>query len=99
MAGLAALNRAGRLVAIGNSAGETAAVPGRDFRNRIAKILGHTNFQAPREVKREAYMAMARHAAAGELTVPVQERPLDEVAAAWEQQAGSPHHKLVVRLG
>jgi NADPH:quinone reductase-like Zn-dependent oxidoreductase len=98
LAALAALNRDGRLIAIGNSAGETLDLPGRDFRNRLGKIIGHTNFLAPREVKREAYAAMARHAAAGELTVPVHERPLEEVAAAWEEQAGSPHHKLVVRL-
>ncbi|HYC80555.1 MAG TPA: zinc-binding alcohol dehydrogenase family protein [Solirubrobacterales bacterium] len=97
-AALAALHPEGRLVAIGNSAGETAEIPGRDFRNRLGQIVGHTNFRAPREVKREAYAAMARHAAAGELTVPVAERPLEEVAAAWEEQAESPHHKLMVRL-
>ena len=98
VAALAALNRDGRLIAIGNSAGETLNLSGRDFRNRLGRIVGHTNFQAPREVKREAYAAMARHAAAGELRVPVEERGLEEVAAAWEQQAASPHHKLVVRL-
>ena len=98
VAALATLNRDGRLVAIGNSASETATIPGRDLRNRLGKIIGHTNFHAPREVKREAYAAMARHAAAGELTVPVVERPLEEVAAAWEEQAGSPHHKLVLRV-
>jgi NADPH2:quinone reductase len=97
-AALAALNRDGRLIAIGNSAGETLAVPGRDFRNRLGRIIGHTNFLAPRAIKREAYTAMARHAAAGNLVVPVAERSLDEVAAAWLEQEASPHHKLVVRL-
>jgi len=98
LAALAALNRDGRLIAIGNAAGETLALPGRDFRNRLGRIVGHTNFLAPREVKREAYAAMARHAAAGNIVVPVEERPLDEVGAIWEEQATSPHHKLVVRL-
>jgi NADPH2:quinone reductase len=98
VAALASLNRNGRLVAIGNSANETAPIPGRDFRNRLAKVIGHTNFQASRELKREAYTAMAAHAAAGELTVPVRERPLDEVAEAWAEQQASPHHKLVLRL-
>ncbi len=55
LAALAALNRDGRLIAIGNSAGEALEVPGRDFRNRLGRIIGHTNFLAPREVKREAY--------------------------------------------
>jgi NADPH:quinone reductase-like Zn-dependent oxidoreductase len=98
VAALQALNVDGRLVAIGNSAGETATIPGRSLRGVLGRILGHTNFYAPPEVKAEAYAAMARHAAAGDLTVPVEELPLEEVAAAWAKQAQSPRHKLVVRL-
>lgn len=98
LAALAALNRDGRLISVGNAAGESAELAVRDFRNRLGRIIGHTNFHAPREVKREAYAAMARHAAAGELTVAVEELPLEEVATAWRKQAESPHHKLVVRL-
>jgi NADPH:quinone reductase-like Zn-dependent oxidoreductase len=98
VAALAALNRDGRLVAIGNSASETAAMPGRDFRNRLGRIVGHTNFHASHQLKSEAYGAMARHAAAGEIAVPVHERPLEEVAAAWEELGRSPHHKLVLRV-
>ncbi|MBS1880279.1 MAG: zinc-binding alcohol dehydrogenase family protein [Actinobacteria bacterium] len=97
VAALAALSPSGRLVAIGNSAGETAAIPGRDLRNRLGSIIGHTNFRAPREVKREAFAAMAAHAAAGELTVPLRELPLADVTAAWAEQAASPHHKIVLR--
>jgi NADPH2:quinone reductase len=98
VAALAALNDEGRLIAIGNAAGETAAIPGRDFRNRLARVIGHTNFKASHELKREAFAAMARHALAGEIQVPIDERPLEEVAAAWEAQAASPHDKLVLRL-
>jgi NADPH:quinone reductase-like Zn-dependent oxidoreductase len=98
LAALAALNRDGRLISVGNAAGESAELAVRDFRNRLGRMIGHTNFHAPPEVKRKAYAAMARHAAAGELTVPVEELPLDDVATAWEKQAESPHHKLVVRL-
>jgi len=98
LAALAALNRDGRLVAIGNAASETLELPGRDFRNRLGRVVGHTNFLAPQQLKREAYATMARHAAAGNIVVPVAARPLEEVAAAWEEQAASPHHKLVVRL-
>jgi NADPH:quinone reductase-like Zn-dependent oxidoreductase len=96
-AALAALNPEGRLIALGNAAGETAPIPGRDFRNRLGNILGHTNFLVPREAKREAYAALAGHAVAGELSVPFHERPLAEVAAAWEEQAASPHHKILLR--
>ena len=98
VAALAALNDDGRLVALGNAAGETALIPGRDFRNRLGRIVGHTNFKASRERKREAYAEMAHHAVAGEIVVPVEERPLEEVAAVWEEQAQSPHHKQVLRL-
>jgi NADPH:quinone reductase-like Zn-dependent oxidoreductase len=98
VAALATLNREGRLVQIGNMAGESAEIPGRDFRNRLAKIIGHTNFYASPELKRGAYEAMARHALAGEIVVPVEERPLAEVAAAWEAQAASPHRKQVLRV-
>jgi NADPH:quinone reductase-like Zn-dependent oxidoreductase len=97
VAALAALNRDGRLVAIGNSASETAAIPGRDLRNRLGNVVGHTNFHAPPELKRAAYTAMAQRAAAGEIVVPVRERPLEQVAEAWAEQAASPHHKLVLR--
>jgi NADPH:quinone reductase-like Zn-dependent oxidoreductase len=98
VAALAALNDDGRLVAIGNSAGETAAIDGRDFRNRLARVIGHTNFKAPRERKREAFEAQCAHALAGQLKVPVEERPLADVAAVWEAQGGSPHAKQVLRV-
>lgn len=98
VAALSSLNRDGRLVAIGNAAGETAAIPGRDFRNRLGKIIGHTNFHAPRELKSGAYEAMAAHAAAGEIVVPVLERPLAEVSSAWEAQGEGPHAKQVLRV-
>ncbi|HEY2714604.1 MAG TPA: zinc-binding alcohol dehydrogenase family protein [Solirubrobacterales bacterium] len=97
LAALAALNRDGRLISVGNAAGESAELAVRDFRNRLGRIIGHTNFHAPPEVKREAYATMARHAAAGEIVVPIEERPLDEVAAAWDEQAASPRRKLVLR--
>jgi NADPH:quinone reductase-like Zn-dependent oxidoreductase len=98
MAALSTLNDDGRLVAIGNSAGETAEIVGRDFRNRLARVIGHTNFKAPRERKREAFEAQCRHSLAGELSVPVAEQPLAEVAEVWAAQGGSPHAKQVLRV-
>jgi NADPH:quinone reductase-like Zn-dependent oxidoreductase len=98
VAALAALNDDGRLIAIGNAAGETAEIGTRDLRNRLGKIIGHTNFKAPQELKAGAYEAMAAHAAAGEIVVPVEEHPLDEIAAVWEAQGKSPRVKQVLRL-
>jgi NADPH:quinone reductase-like Zn-dependent oxidoreductase len=98
MAALEALSEGGRLVQIGNSAGATAEVTARTVRTGVKSILGHTNFSAPQEVKAEAFKTMCRHAAAGELAVPVEEVALDSVEDAWERQADGPHHKLVIRV-
>jgi NADPH2:quinone reductase len=99
MATLPALGERGRIVQIGNSAAKTAEVPARTLRNSIRSIIGHTNFSAPQSVKEPAFQAMCRHAAAGELKVPVEEVRLDDIEDAWRRQADGPHHKLVLRLG
>ena len=98
MAALVALRDGGRLVQIGNASGASTDFPARSVRTGSKSILGHTNFAAPRDVKREAFEAMCRHAAAGELTVPVEEIELDAIEQGWKRQAEGPHRKLVVRL-
>jgi NADPH2:quinone reductase len=99
VASLEALGEDGRLVQIGNAAAVETTVPARPIRTSIRSIIGHTNFSAPQELKRDAFLTMCRHAAAGELTVPVEEVPLDQIEEAWRRQAGGPHHKLVIRPG
>lgn len=86
----------GRLVQIGQAAGSHSSIASAAVRGKLLAILGHTNFMAPAEVKREAYERMVRHAAAGELAVEVERVPLDQVADAWARQKSSPHHKLVI---
>lgn len=98
VAALAALNTGGRLIQIGNSAGLTTPVPIRELRNQLAKIIGHTNNLTPSQVKREAYTALAKHAAAGDIVVPVQERPLAEVAEPWQGKHLRRGHKQVLRV-
>lgn len=85
-----------RLVQIGESAGSHASIASAAVRGRMMKILGHTNFAAPPEVRRAAYTRMVEHAAAGELSVEVERVPLDDVADAWERQRSAPRHKLVI---
>jgi NADPH:quinone reductase-like Zn-dependent oxidoreductase len=99
MAALEALNLDGRLIQIGNAASPSAEMEARPFRNRLASIIGHTNFHAPQERKTAGFTRMCEHAAAGELRVGVEERPLAEIEAAWREQGESPHHKLVLRTG
>ena len=95
-AALQAANRGGRLVQIGQSAGPEALISSAAVRGRVLEILGHTNFAAPREIKRAAYERMAAHAAAGELRLDVERVPLEDVADAWTRQQASPHRKLVI---
>jgi NADPH:quinone reductase-like Zn-dependent oxidoreductase len=96
VAALGALNVEGRLVQIGNSAGESAQLPTRGLRNQLGSIVGHTNFKASRERKREAFAAMCKHALAGELKVETESVPLREVGDAWNRK--SPHRKLVIEV-
>jgi NADPH2:quinone reductase len=96
-AAIAALRPGGRLVQVGNASGATTVIPARAIRTGVRSILGHTNAAASQEAKAAAFQAMCRHAAAGELTVPVEEVPLDAVEDAWRRQAEGPHHKLAIR--
>lgn len=86
----------GRLVQIGESAGETASLKSASVRGKMVSILGHTNFAVPADVRQTAYRTMAEHAAAGELNVDVERVPLADAAEAWERQRSSPHHKLAI---
>lgn len=85
-----------RLVQIGESAGARSSIASAAVRGKLMAILGHTNFLAPAEVKRDAYRRMVEHAAAGELQCDVERVALDAVADAWQRQQSSPHRKLVI---
>ncbi len=95
-AAVEAMRPGGRLVQIGQSAGERSALLSSAVRGRMLAILGHTNFAAPVEVKRAAYTRMAEHAAAGELRLEVERVALSDVADAWVRQQAGPARKLVV---
>lgn len=96
IAALAALNVEGRLIQIGNSAGESIDLPTRGFRNQLGRIIGHTNFKASRELKREAFTAMCEHALAGALKVETEGVPLREIEDAWQRK--NAHRKLVIEV-
>ena len=91
-----AMNVNGRLVMLGQSAGQQATLDAGVVRGKALKILGHANAATPPEMKQAAFRAMCDHAAAGELTVEHEEVPLDQIADAWERQASSPHVKLIL---
>lgn len=96
-AALRTMKPQGRLVQVGNSAGVEAPIVAGPLRGGLVSILGFRNFWAPREVRVEAFGRMCSLAASGDLELEVEVLPLDDVAAAWERQAGSPGHKLALR--
>lgn len=91
-----AMNANGRLVVLGQAAGQQSTLDAGIVRGKALQVLGHANGMTPLEVKHAAYRAMCDHAAAGRLTVEYEELPLDDVAAAWERQEASPHVKLIL---
>jgi len=86
----------GRLVQLGESASATTELASASIRGKCLAVLGHTNFLAPPEVKREAFERMAEHASNGDIAVDVERVPLDDIADAWERQQHSPHRKLII---
>jgi NADPH:quinone reductase-like Zn-dependent oxidoreductase len=96
---VAAVNAASfgaRIVQLGAGAGNEATVPSAPIRGKMLQIMGHTNFAAPPEVKREAYRRLAEAAATGAIKVGVDPLALDQVDEAWRRlQAGS-HSKIVL---
>jgi NADPH2:quinone reductase len=97
VAALQALRKEGRLVNLGQSAGSEAIISSASVRSRMRSILGHANRMTPPGVRRDAYLTLLEEASAGRLRVDFEVLPLDEIARAWEQQADSPHRKIVVR--
>jgi NADPH2:quinone reductase len=96
---VAAVNAASfgaRIVQIGAGAGAEAQVPSAAIRGKMLVIMGHTNFAAPPEVKREAYRRLAEAAAVGQLRVESERFQLERVTEAWDRLAAGPHRKIVL---
>jgi NADPH:quinone reductase-like Zn-dependent oxidoreductase len=95
-AALEAASFGARIVTLGSSASATVTLDSAAIRGKMLQILGHTNFAAPPEVKREAYARMAQLAVDGRLAVEVERIPLADVRAAWEKLATGAHRKIVL---
>ncbi|HSZ70737.1 MAG TPA: zinc-binding dehydrogenase [Solirubrobacteraceae bacterium] len=96
---VAAVNAASfgaRLVQIGAGAGAEATLPSAAIRGKMLVLMGHTNFAAPPEVKREAYRGLAEAAARGEIRVETEPLALEQVGEAWERLAAGAHRKVVL---
>ncbi len=96
---VAAVNAASfgaRLVQIGAGAGAQATLPSAAIRGKMLVLMGHTNFAAPPEVKREAYRRLAEAAVRGDIRVETDPLALEHVGEAWERLAAGSHRKILL---
>ncbi|WP_328471838.1 zinc-binding alcohol dehydrogenase family protein [Actinoplanes sp. NBC_00393] len=87
-AALQVLRPGGRLVNLGGSAAPTAVFDSATLRSGSLRILGYTNNALTVEERAESVVAVATHAAAGELSVSHEVVPFEQAADAWARQAG-----------
>jgi NADPH2:quinone reductase len=95
-AAVEALAMRGRLVQLGQSAGDETTLRSVSVRFKELSILGYTNFASTREEQAESLRRLWEHAAAGQLVADHETLPLDQAVEAWRRQAASPGRKLVV---
>ena len=85
-----------RIVQLGQSAGVTAPITSAAVRFKGLEIYGYSVFNIPKDVLEREYARLVERAMIGDIQVEIERLPLDRVADAWEQQATSPHRKLVL---
>jgi NADPH2:quinone reductase len=85
-----------RIVHLGQSAGPTTTLASGTVRGKQLDLLGLSVFGASRDVLIEEYARLVRHALAGDITIDVEQVPLDDVADAWRRQSEGAHRKLVL---
>lgn len=98
VAALEAAAPGARIVQVGQSAGPVAEIRSALVRGKQLEILGYSNLEVPADARRQAYIELVGHAAAGEVSFPVEAYPFERVAEAWERQGAGPGAKLVVTV-
>jgi NADPH2:quinone reductase len=86
-----------RVVQVGNSGGMVATVSAPVFRNKLVKILSHSNFVFSPAERAAAYEQLAAHAESGAIRVDVEQVAFADAPAAWQRlKTGAATRKLVV---
>ncbi len=85
-----------RIVQLGQSAGPEATLASSVVRGKQLSILGYSDFALTPEQRREVYLGLAEHVAAGRIRIDVETFPLEKVGDAWSAQQGG--RKAVVVL-
>jgi NADPH2:quinone reductase len=78
-----------RLVQVGTVVSDDLTLSGELLRAKSIDVLGYVSFRAPLDVRTAAYRRLVQAATAGELRVPVDRQPLDEVERVWTTPAAS----------
>lgn len=86
----------GRVVHVGTSAGPSMKVMGANTRRTCVDILGFAYYHAPIEAQAAAFGELCRLAAAGEVSVDFEVRPLAEAVAAWDAHASGTSRRQVL---
>jgi NADPH2:quinone reductase len=86
----------GRHVHIGSMAGQSMTVRGAPIRRSSADIMGFAYYHAPVDLQAQAYGELCRLAAAGEIEIDVETRPLSDIAAAWDARAAGNRRRQVL---
>jgi NADPH:quinone reductase len=75
-----------RIVHIGQSAGPEATFGSAVVRGKQLSILGYSNFALDPQAKREAYLELLGHIAAGDIRIEHETFPLERIQDAWTAQ-------------
>jgi NADPH2:quinone reductase len=85
-----------RIVQLGQSAGPEATLASSVVRGKQLSILGYSDFALTPDERREVYLGLAEHVAAGRIRIDLETFSLEDVADAWTAQQGG--RKAVVVL-
>ena len=96
-AALRALDKGGRLVNFGSSAGVVAPLDSAVIRSKSLSVLGYTNVALTFEEISAAVRSLHEHAAEGRIDVHLEQVNLADIPTAWRRAGESPHKKLVVK--
>ncbi len=98
MSGIMAAAPWARLVNLGDSVGTSLELTSDLLRSKSLTLIGYTNYALSDEEQRSGIENLLEYARAGRLSLNSEVTTLDDVAGAWERQAGSPHRKLLVTM-
>jgi len=86
----------GRLLHIGSMAGQSMTLRGAPIRRTSADVLGFAYYHAPVDLQAQAYAELCRLAAAGEIVLDLETRPLADIAAAWDARTAGNRRRQVL---